>query len=69
MAILKLKNKFYEHKSSTSIYDVNIDKIEVSRKFPFGIKCFKNFTIGVLCLISQTGVLQVKKWYYICYFS
>ena len=37
------KHKFHQHKSPISIWDVNINKIIVSSKVPFGKNCFKNF--------------------------
>ena len=37
------KHKFHQHKSPISIWDVNINKIIVSSKAPFGKNCFKNF--------------------------
>ena len=37
------KHKFYQHKNSISIYDVDINKIVVSGKFPFAKKDFKYF--------------------------
>ena len=43
MVILKLENKFHYHKKPISIYGVNIDRIVVSNKVPFGKKGFKSF--------------------------
>ena len=43
MAILKLKNKFNQRKSPILIYDVNMDRIVVFNKVPFGKKDFKYF--------------------------
>ena len=37
------KHKFYQHKNSISICDVDVNKTVVSSKFPFGRKCFKYF--------------------------
>ena len=37
------KHKFYQHKSPISIGDVDINKIIVSNKVPFGKKGFKYF--------------------------
>ena len=37
------KHKIHQHKSHILVYDVNINKIEVSIKFPFGKKGFKYF--------------------------
>ena len=39
--ILKLKNKFHQHKSPISIYYVIIDRIVASGKVPFNKKGFK----------------------------
>ena len=35
------KHKFHQHSSPISTYDVDINKIVVSNKFPFGKKGFK----------------------------
>ena len=32
------KHKFHQHKSSVSIYDVNVDRIGLSNKVPFSRK-------------------------------
>ena len=32
------KHKFHQHKSSVSIYDVNVDRIRLSNKVPFSRK-------------------------------
>ena len=37
------KHKIHQHKSHILVYDVNINKIEASIKFPFGKKGFKYF--------------------------
>ena len=37
------KPKFHQHKSPTSIYDVNVDRIVLSSRVPFGKKGFKYF--------------------------
>ena len=36
----------YQHKSPTSIYDVNIDRIIVSNKVPFGVKKLLNILLS-----------------------
>ena len=38
------KHKFHQYENAISIYDVNIDRIVVSSKVPFGKKCFKYIT-------------------------
>ena len=43
MAILKLKNKFYQGKNPILIYDINSDRIVVSNKIPFGKKGSRHF--------------------------
>ena len=40
---LKKKHKFHQHKSPTSIKNIDINKIVVSNKFSFGEKDFKYF--------------------------
>ena len=37
------KHKFHQHKNPISMYDVNINRIVVSTKFPFSKKGFKYF--------------------------
>ena len=37
------KHEFHQHRSPISIYDVNVDRIVVSNRVPFGKKGFKNF--------------------------
>ena len=37
------KNNFHQYKNPVPIYDANIDKLVVSRKFPFGKKGFKYY--------------------------
>ena len=37
------KDKFHQHKSPISIYDVNVDIIIVSNRVPIGRKSFKYF--------------------------
>ena len=37
------KHKIHQHISHILVYDANINKIEVSIKFPFGKKGFKYF--------------------------
>ena len=37
------KHKFHQHKSPSSIYDVNFDRIVVSNRFSFGKKGFEYF--------------------------
>ena len=37
------KHKFHQHQSPISVYYVNIDRIVVSNKVPFGKKCLNIF--------------------------
>ena len=53
-----LKQKFHQHKRSISIKNVDIDKIVVSNKVPFGKKGFKYFT----------GYIDIKKDKPLCVF-
>ena len=42
----------YQDKSPTSIYDVNIDRIIVSNKVPFGAKKFLNILLSTKLILK-----------------
>ena len=47
------KHNFHQHKSPISIHDVNIDRIVVSDKVPFGKKGFLNISLGTKMILKK----------------